>query len=355
MVCFQNLEVSVIKALVKYESGVGHVELRETEEPRCGDDQVKIEVSYCGVCGTDLHVYEDTFRNYPPVILGHEFSGLVVEIGRNVRHVALGDPVAVLPASAVVCGSCAFCRTGHFMFCSSRRGMGHGINGAFAQYAVVRKDQAYKVPQDLTLAEAALSEPFAAAVQAVTEITNVRLGDVVLISGPGPMGLLCLKLLVAEGIKTIVAGTSEDSLRLETARRIGASIVVDTSHENLSTIVAEETRGAGVDVAFECAGAGPSARNCLQALKPLGQYTQVGIFGREISIEFDLVFFKQLHVAGSVGYSVETWERLVKILDQKAIRLDDLITHKMPLEHWRDAFDLCLNKQAIKVLLSPAH
>jgi len=241
------------------------------------------------------------------------------------------------------------------MFCSERRGMGHGINGAFAQYAVVRKDQAYKLPQDLTLAEAALSEPFAAAVQAVTEITNVRLGDIVLISGPGPMGLLCLKLLVAEGIKTIVAGTSEDSLRLETARRIGASIVVDTSRQDLSAIVAEETRGAGVDVAFECAGAGPSARNCLRALKPLGQYTQVGIFGREISIEFDLIFYKQLRVAGSVGYSVATWERLVKILDQKAIRLDDIITHKMPLERWRDAFDLCLNKQAIKVLLSPAN
>ncbi len=333
---------------------MGHVELREVEEPRCGDDQVRIQVSYCGVCGTDLHVYEDTFRNYPPVILGHEFSGRVVEAGKNVNHVTMGDPVAVLPASAVVCGSCVFCRTGHFMFCSERRGMGHGTNGAFAEYAVVRKDQAYKVPPDLTLAEAALSEPFAAAVQAVAEITNVRLGDVVLISGPGPMGLLCLKLLVAEGIKTIVAGTSADALRLEAARRVGASVIVDTSREDLAAIVAEETRGAGVDVAFECAGAGPSASNCLRALKPLGQYTQVGIFGKEVSLEFDLIFYKQLRVAGSVAYSVATWERLQKILEQGAVRLDDLITHKMPLEQWRDAFDLCLNKQAIKVLLSPA-
>jgi L-iditol 2-dehydrogenase len=343
-----------MKALVKYEPGVGNVELREVEEPRCGDEQIKIEVSYCGVCGTDLHVYEDTFRNYPPVILGHEFSGRAVEIGSNVRHVALGDPVAVLPASAVVCGNCAFCRTGHFMFCSSRRGMGHGINGAFAKYAVVRKDQAYKVPQHLTLAEAALSEPFAAAVQAVTEITNVRLGDVVLISGPGPIGLFCLKLLVAEGIKTIVAGTSEDTLRLETAQRLGADAIVDTGREKISDVVAEETRAAGVDVAFECAGAGQSARNCLQALKPLGQYTQVGIFGSDISIDFDLIFYKQLRVAGSVAYSILTWERLLKIFDQRAVKLDDLITHNMPLEQWRDAFDLCLNKQAIKVLLSPS-
>src|SRR6266536_1432765 len=131
-----------MKALVKYESGVGHVELREVEDPRCDDEQVKIEVSYCGVCGTDLHVYEDTFKNYPPVILGHEFSGHVVEIGKNVSHVALGDPVAVLPASAVVCGGCVFCRTVYFMFCSEGRGMGYGINGAFGTYAVVRQDLA---------------------------------------------------------------------------------------------------------------------------------------------------------------------------------------------------------------------
>jgi L-iditol 2-dehydrogenase len=120
-------------------------------------------------------------------------------------------------------------------------------------------------------------------------------------------------------------------------------------------VIAEETRGAGVDVAFECAGATTSARNCLRALKPLGQYTQVGIFGREVSLEFDLIFFKQLRVAGSVGYTVSTWERLQKILDQRAVRLDDLITHTMPLEQWREAFDLCRNKQAIKVLLSPVN
>src|ERR687887_783919 len=174
-----------MKALVKYQSGAGHVELREVEEPRCGEDQVKIEVHFCGVCGTDLHVYHDTFRNYPPVILGHEFSGQVVEVGNNVRHVALGDAVTVLPASAVICGGCIFCRTGQYMFCRERRGMGHGINGAFARYVVVRKDQAYKIPQGLSLTEAALCEPFAAAVQAVTELTDVRLGDVALISGPG--------------------------------------------------------------------------------------------------------------------------------------------------------------------------
>ena len=343
-----------MKALIKYEPGVGNVELREVAEPACGDNQVKIEVSFCGVCGTDLHVYEDTFRNFPPVILGHEFSGRVVQVGRLVRNIQPDDHATVLPATAVTCGSCSFCRMGYFMLCPDRRGMGHGVNGAFAKYAVVRGDQVYKIPAGLSLAEAALCEPFASAVQAVLQVTNVRLGDVALVSGPGPIGLLCLKILLAEGIKTIVTGTGEDAMRLEKAKMLGVDTVVNLTEQELATVVAEETKGAGVDVAFECAGAEASAANCLRALKPLGQYTQVGIFGRKIFLDFDQVFYKQLRVVGSVGYTTSTWDRLLKILEQKVVSLDDLITHRMPLERWQDAFKLCERKQAIKVLLSPS-
>src|SRR2546422_11537049 len=124
-----------MRALVKYASGPGDVALLDVEEPRCERDQVKIEVAHCGVCGTDLHVLHDTFRNYQPVILGHEFSGTVVEVGEGVSHDAAGHPVTVLAASAVICGSCLYCRTGDFMFCSERRGMGHGVDGALARAA----------------------------------------------------------------------------------------------------------------------------------------------------------------------------------------------------------------------------
>ena len=343
-----------MKALVKYKTGVGNVDLREVEEPRCGDNQVKVEVGFCGICGTDLHVYHDTFRNYPPVILGHEFSGTVVEVGKDVDQVEAGDRITVLPASAVTCGSCVYCRTGHFMFCPRRRGMGHGVNGALARYAVVRQDQAYKVPPDLSLEESALCEPFAAAVQPVAELSGVKLGDVALVSGPGPIGLLCLKLLAADGIKTIVASTGEDRLRSEAARSMGASRVVDVDAEDLQEAVLEETSGAGVDVAFECAGVAPSARNCLAALRPLGTYVQVGIFGKEVSLDLDTIIYKQLVFKGSVGYTARTWDRVVKILQQKRIRLADLVSHKLPLERWKEGFDLCTQKAALKVLLMPS-
>jgi L-iditol 2-dehydrogenase len=342
-----------MKGLVKYQSGVGNVDVLEVEEPPCGAGQVKLEVKYCGVCGTDLHVLHDTFRNYPPVILGHEFSGEVVETGKQVARVKEGDRITVFPAMAVTCGECIYCRMGAIMFCPDRRGMGHGVNGAFARYAVIKPEQAYQLPEWMAFDEAALCEPFAAAVQAVTEVTNVRLGDVALVSGPGPIGLLCLKLLVAEGVKTIVAGTAADAARLRMAERLGAKVIINVSEPDWLEKIMDETGGFGVDVVFECSGHPSSVKNCLQAVRKLGSYTQVGICGDEIKVEFDQIFYKQLKVAGSVGYTPATWERMMKILGQRAVRLDDLITHRLPLAQWREGFDLCESKEAIKVLITP--
>ncbi len=342
-----------MRALVKYARGEGNVDIRDVEEPVCGDRQVKIEVAFCGICGTDLHVLHDTFRNYPPVILGHEFAGRVVEAGRDVRRAAPGDGVTVLGATAVTCGQCLYCRSGRFMFCPNRRGMGHGVNGAFTRYAVVRDDQVYRVPSGFALEEAALSEPFAVAVQAVAEITPVRIGETALISGPGPIGLLCLKMLVAEGIRTIVAGTSSDGDRLECARRIGAAAVINIGEQPFLEVVREETGGAGVDAAFECAGHPDSIRNSIEAVRPLGRYTQVAVCGREIPFPIDMILYKQLTVAGSLCYTERTWHRAMNIFAQGKVRLNDLISAKLPLSEWRSGFDLCVQKKGVKVLLYP--
>src|SRR3954462_14281529 len=232
-----------MKAVVKFAPGEGNVGIVDVREPACGDDQVKLEVGYCGVCGTDIHVWHDTFRNYPPVILGHEFAGTVVEVGKNVSTVRLGERAAGLGATAVTCGKCEYCRSGYFIFCSNRRGMGHGVNGALTRYTLLRPDQVYRVPDSFSLEEAALSEPYAAAVQAVTEVSEVRLGDVALVSGPGPIGLLCLKLLVAEGVKTIVAGAAGGAGGLDAGPTSSARAVVNVSQRNLVDAVREHTGG----------------------------------------------------------------------------------------------------------------
>ena len=211
-----------MKALVKLGPGVGNVELIDVAEPACPANGVKIEVKFTGICGTDLHVYHDTFKNYPPVILGHEFAGVVCETGLGATTLKIGDRVTVLPSSAVVCGKCEFCRQGYYMFCPIRRGMGHGVNGSFTRFAAVREDQCYKLPDDVSFEEAAMAEPFAAALQAVGELSACTVGDSVLLSGPGPIGLLCLMVLVNQGCRVIVAGTAADLPRLEMAKALGA-------------------------------------------------------------------------------------------------------------------------------------
>jgi L-iditol 2-dehydrogenase len=231
--------------------------------------------------------------------------------------------------------------------------MGHGVDGAFTRYVLLRPDQVYKIPPDFSLEEAAMSEPFAAAVQAVTEITTVRLGDTALVSGPGPIGLLCLKLLVANGIKTIVAGAPKDDERLAYAMQYGAHAVINVGNEDLQIAVKEYTGGRGVDVAFECAGVASSVRGCINALRPMGQHTQVAICGRDIEFPIDQIFYKQLKMAGSITYTANTWRRMMEIYATGKIQFDDMISAKLPISDWERAFELCMTKQAVKVLMYP--
>ena len=342
-----------MKAVVKFAPGEGNVDVLEVEEPSCGAEQVKVEVAFCGVCGTDLHVLHGTFRSYPPVILGHEFAGTVVEVGSNVRGVKVGEEVAGLGATAVTCGRCTYCISGNFMFCASRRGMGHGVNGGFARFVVMRPDQLYRVPAGFPLEEAALSEPFAAAIHAVTELTRVRIGDIALVSGPGPMGLLCLKLLVAEGVKAIVVGAAGDDSRLEAALRLGAATVVNVGRQSLLEVLRDHTDGRGFHVAFECAGHESSVRACLDALRPMGRFTQVGICGSEIQFPIDQILYKQIQLTGSLCYTAQTWARMMSIFAHGSIRLNDVISEKLPISQWRTAFRLCSEKRALKVLMYP--
>ncbi len=341
-----------MQALVKYRKGPGNVELKNMPQPKFTPDQVLLEVDCCGICGTDIHVYHDTFKNYPPVILGHEFVGRIVDVGNAVEGLDSKVSYAVLGATAVTCGQCHYCQAGEFMFCQSRRGMGHGVHGAFARFAIARPDQLFPIPPGVAEREGALVEPLAAAVHAVCEVARCKLGDTVLVSGPGPIGILCVKLLLRQSIRVIVAGTSDDTTRLAMATHFGAARTVQVDREDLQKIIAKETGGRGVDLALECAGAERSVVNCLQSLRPLGQYVQVGHFGKDLTVPWDLIAFRQLQIKGSVGYTRATWTQTMQILQQGFIA-SDIVTHELPLDDWQAGFQLVESKEAVKVLLQP--
>lgn len=340
-------------ALVKTKPGPGNLNLIDVKEPECDENHLKIEIKYAGICGTDIHVKEDTFKNYPPVILGHELSGVIVEKGKNIKKYKPGDFVTILGSTSVLCGDCEYCKSGYYVFCKERRGMGHGTNGGFCKYVVVREDMIYPIQKNFSLKIASLAEPLATAVQAVEELCTILSSDTILVSGPGPIGLLCLALLVNKGCKVIMTGTSSDHSRFLCAKKLGAYKTIDVVKENVDNIINSETEGRGADVIIECSGSFSAVNKGLQLVKKLGKYIQVGISGRKEEIDWDTILYKQLRVFGSIGHTHKSWEKVIRIFNNGEIDFSPIISHEFPLSEWEEAFDLVENKQGNKILLYP--
>jgi L-iditol 2-dehydrogenase len=343
-----------MKAVVKYAAGKGNVEIREVPEPAPGPHQVKVQVKAAGVCGSDLHIYHDEIAIpvHPPVIMGHEFAGLVVAAGEGVEGVRPGDRVTC-ETTAWFCGRCLPCRAGHYNMCAQRKVVGYSVDGCFAPYCLVYERQVHLLPEGVDFVAGALSEPLACCVHAVLELTSVTAGDLVVVSGPGSIGLLCMQLAHAAGARVVVAGTASDAERLALARRLGAHLAVDLTNQDLPQLVADLSAGQGADVFFECSGAAAAARQGLTITRRGGQYTQVGLFSRPFELAFDTIAYRELRVTGSLGQRSSSWRRGLALLGQGQVDTHSLVSHVLPLHSWQEAFHLVESRQGLKVVLEP--
>ena len=341
-----------MKALVKYASGPGNVALRDVEEPAPGPGQVKIEVKAAGICGSDLHIYHDEIQIpiEPPVVMGHEFSGVVVECGEGVGRIQTGDRVTC-ETSATICGHCLQCRIGSYNMCADRKVVGYAIDGCFAHYCIVNERQVHILPDNVDFVMGALTEPLACCVHAVTEMTPISAGDVVVITGPGTIGLLCLQLVKAAGGFAVVCGTAQDQERLELARELGADATLNVTSEDLLGWLAAHTETGGADVFLECAGAPPAARLGLRATRRGGRYTQIGLFSGPFELEFDTIAYKELRVTGALGQKWTSWRRALALMGQDKVDTNTLVSHVLPLSQWEEAFRLVEEKQGLKIVL----
>jgi len=341
-----------MKAIVKTKPGVGNVEYIDIAEPEPGPCAVKVEVKAAGICGTDLHIYRDEFPSVPPVVLGHEFSGQVVSIGPGVEHTQVGDRVvAELPVAP--CGRCRYCKTGYLNLCIDRQGLGWSADGTFARYTVIEEERLHIIPDDLTYEEGALCEPLAVAAYGVIELTGVRAGDIVYVSGPGPIGLLAAQCAIAEGSTVVVGGVGADASRLDLARELGVHRTVNVQEEDAAALLRDMTTGLGADVVFECSGAESGASQCLETIRKGGIYTQMGLFGKPIQLNFDLVAIKELRIQGVFSSNWRSWNRAMRLVRQGRVRLEPLISHRFPLSAWYQAFELLWQREGMKVLLLP--
>lgn len=340
-----------MKAVVKEKRGLGNVVYTDVPEPQPQKGEIKVEVKAAGVCGTDIHILHDGFRYTPPVVLGHEFAGVVVARGEGVSSFKIGDRVTA-EAPARLCETCAFCRVGQYNLCSNRLGLGWGVNGCFAKYVVVEEKLAHKIPNNVSFKAGAVIEPLACVIHGM-ELTEVSANQTVLVAGPGPIGLLMLQAVKAEGARVIMSGTGIDKDRLALARELGADYTVNVQEQDLAEYVRGLTNGYGADVVFECSGNEHSVNACLEAIKKGGKYTQMGLFGKRIGIDMDKVVVKELKIVGVQSQRWSSWERALNLLATGKIRLEPVVSGEYTMAEWEKAFAAFESKQGLKIVMYP--
>ncbi|MDH7599678.1 MAG: zinc-binding dehydrogenase [Sedimentisphaerales bacterium] len=347
--------MNTMKAVVKYENKPCATELREVPIPQIGEDDVLVEVAYVGVCGTDPHMHKGSvvFNFNCPFILGHEFAGKIVKVGRNVKGFAVGDRVTA-ETHADYCGKCTLCRTNNYHLCRGRKGFGFHCDGAYAKYVKVPQRILHRVPEGVSLRAASITEPLCVAYKAVVVNSTVNPGDMVVVIGPGPIGLLCMEMARLRGASQIIAiGTSGDDERLVLAREFGATLAINSSREDAVSKVMSLADQYGADLVIDTAGPAETLRLSMDLVRPNGQITKIGWGPKPVNLSLDPLIAKSVTLKGHFSHTWDVWEKCLVLMDRGQVDLDRLITHELPLDRWQEAFELVETKKAMKVVLTP--
>lgn len=340
-----------MKALRKYESGVKKFRLEDISLPDPLDHEVQVRIVYAGICGSDLHIYHDTYADAPPMTIGHEFSAVITKVGTDVQGFSVGDYI-VAETNAEYCGDCVLCKKGRFCLCDDRKAIGQKTDGVFAEYANLRASNLHHLPKTVSMKEAALAEPLSCVVHAVMERSTILAGDTVLVSGPGPIGLMTMMLAKKYGAQVILAGTTMDASRLALGKELGADVTVDVLTKDLEKVVQEYTSGRGIDVVLECSGAAPAVNTGLKVLRKLGTFTQIGLFGDTVPVNINDICYKEINYQGCLSKTNWSWRRTVELLESRTLPLDRLISHLFTLDKWEEAFSIADRKEGNKIVFS---
>ncbi len=323
--------------------------------PGPGPTDVLVEVAYVGVCGTDPHMHHNLvkFDFHFPFIMGHEFAGTIVEVGPQVDGWRVGQRVTA-ETHAEYCGQCVLCRTNFYQCCRRRKGFGFHVDGAFTKYVRVPARILHRVPEGVSLRTAALTEPLCVAYQAVANNSRVDPGDVVVVIGPGPIGLLSAKMAALAGAsEVVVVGTEGDRGRLRLALECGATVATSGSHEDVLKQIMSLGDGYGADLVVDTAGASATLKLSLDAVRPGGQITKIGWGPGPVGFSLDPLIAKAATLKGSFSHTWSVWETCLRLVQKGQVDLEKLISHVLPLDRWEEAFRLIDSKEGVKVVLTP--
>jgi len=342
-----------MRAVVKATAGPG-AEIREVPVPTCGPGQLLLRVKRAGVCGTDLHIYGwdrwSQQRIQPPVTLGHEFVGEIVEVGAGVTEFRTGERVSC--ESHIICNHCVACRTGNGHVCENTRILGVDVDGGFAEYVAVPAVNAWRAPANIPIEAAAVMEPLGNAVH--TAFAGPISGCNLAVTGCGPIGLFAIGVARAAGAARVVA-SDVSPYRLELARAMKADVVLDPREGRFVETCREITGGVGLDGVLEMSGNPAAVRDGLGALRSGGRLSLLGLPKEPFELDWnELVIFKGVTLHGIIGRRMyETWYQMDNLLSSGRLDIRPAITHVMPMEKFDEAIALLAAGKAGKVVLVP--
>ena len=326
-------------------------------EPTPGYGQVKVKVMAASICGSDVHALyngamADRYRY--PVIIGHEGAGLVVEVGEGVHSIKVGDRVTA-ETTLTACGTCEYCRQSLTNMCGDRKGLGSAADGYFAQYCIVAEKSCHKLADRISYEVGALAEPFTCATHAVCVMSSPKPGDVVLVSGPGPIGTMVAAIAKLCGCIVVLSGITSDAGRLAFAKEhYGIDHTVDSMTTDLKACVADLTEGRGADFVYECSGSKAGILSGLDICKRKGTYVAVGLHDGDIPLDYyNIIYKKEITIQGDKSTSAISWVRAMRILNGGCIDLEPMITHRIPMSKWLEGYDLSRRGIAEKVVMYP--
>jgi len=339
---------------VKYAKGPGNTEVRDVPIPAPASGEALVRVRAAAVCASDVHIVHDRFPHCPPLVLGHEFAGVVVQLGSEAEGVTVGDRV-VSENNPEACGTCRVCQKGYPNLCSKKKAIGFRSDGCFAEYVKVPAALLHRVPDGVSFEAAALSEPLAVAVHAVEDRACVESGDTVVVLGPGAVGLLAAQVARAEGaVRVLVAGTNlDEELRLACARRLGfETFNVETG--DLAELVMQATAGLGADLVVEASGAPSAVALGARLLRRAGRLVAVGLTGRpDIPVAWDSLVACGVTVHFSFSSRPRNWKKAMEYLGTGKVDTGALVTARFPLAQWEKAFAQMERLESLRNIFEP--
>jgi threonine 3-dehydrogenase len=342
-------DTNKMKSLAKLHRKPG-MWMTDNPVPEVGPNDLMIKIRKTAICGTDMHIFnwdEWSQQTIPvPMIVGHEYVGEVVEIGQEVAGFTIGDRVS--GEGHITCGHCRNCRAGRRHLCRNTTGVGVNRQGAFAEYLVIPAFNAFKIPANISDDMAAIFDPFGNAVH--TALSFDLVGEDVLITGAGPIGIMAAAVAKHVGARNVVI-TDVNDYRLDLAKGMGATRVVNVASENLKDVMNELGMTEGFDIGLEMSGVPSAFRDMLDKMNHGGKIAMLGIPPQSVAVDWNKVIFKGLTIKGIYGREMfETWYKMVSLL-QSGLNLDPIITHQFKVDDFAQGFDVMGSGQSGKVLL----